>query len=245
MKLSKILAPVILITNITTVVMMICLFSIMSSTANYIEELKIPEFMQEVREYMHESDEKYLTQDMLDDWNAAHDENLSMDDVEISEPIVQEQPPIVEEIIPLELVADVMDVTKPSNATPEELNKAIEKTCKWMHEYNPNIGQVYHDLEEEYGINAYFALAVSFSEVGVQEMSKLAKNRNNTYGLNNDKVYDSVEDCTEYFFYLIDKYYVGQGLMTVEDISQKYCLGNPTWIKNVSIFMNTLPEKSR
>ena len=143
------------------------------------------------------------------------------------------------------LISDTRDITKVSNATAEELNAAIKATCKWMYEYNPNIGEVYARLEQEYGINAYFALAVSFSEVGVGEMSNLAKNNKNTYGIMNGKKYDSVEDCVDYFFRLIKKHYVGQGLTTVEDISQKYCLGDPVWIKNVTVFMRKLPERSR
>ena len=143
------------------------------------------------------------------------------------------------------LVADITDVTKVSNASVEDLNKAIQYTCRWMYEYDPNIGQVYYDKEKEYGINAYFALSVSFSEVGVKEMSKLARNDNNIYGLLNGNEYDSIEDCIDYFFRLIKKYYVGEGRQSVEAISEKYCLSDPVWIKNVSTFMRKLPEKSR
>lgn len=143
------------------------------------------------------------------------------------------------------LVADITDVTKVSNATAEELNQAIQSTCKWMYEYNPNMGQVYLEKEKEYGINAYFALSVSFSEVGVNKMSNLARNDNNIYGLLNGKEYDSIEDCIDYFFRLIKNHYVGEGKQSVEAISQKYCLGDPVWIKNVSTFMRKLPERSR
>lgn len=146
---------------------------------------------------------------------------------------------------PAVLISDTSNVTKVSNATVEELNAAIAATCPWMSSYNSNLGQLYHDLEEEYGINAYFALAVSYSEVGTQNMSRLAREDNNIYGLMTGVKYDSLEDCIDYFFRLIKKNYVGQGRLSVEDISKKYCNGNPTWIKNVSYFMNELPDRCR
>lgn len=181
----------------------------------------------------------------MKNFDSIDDEAL--EDLQNNPVIVPEviEPPVVEEPVQLELIADPKDVTKVSNATAEELNAAIKATCKWMYEYNANMGEVYQKLEEEHGINAYFALAVSFSEVGVGDMSKLAREDNNTYGLMNGKKYDTVEDCVDYFFRLIKKNYVGEGRLTVEDIAEKYCLGNPTWIKNVTIFMNKLPGRSR
>ena len=162
-------------------------------------------------------------------------------DLVVHEEIVEDIPELVD------LVSDINDVTAISNATPEELNLAIKESCPWMFNYNPNMGQVYYELEQEHGINAYFALAVSFNEVGVREMSNLATKNNNTYGLMNGVKYDSIEDCTDYFFRLIKKYYVGSGLSSVEEISKKYCPGNDnaSWIETVSFYMEELPNRSR
>lgn len=255
MKISKIFTTMVLIMNVVNFVLFLAIIGFGYRTLNYLVERNIGQIIEKVEELdidkivdkleikVDDVIENELTQDMLDDWNAAHDTDISMDQIQN---IINPETPVVEKPTVLaKLVSDTKDVTKISNATPEELNTAIQKSCKWMYEYNPNMGQVYYDLEHEHGINAYFALAVSFSEVGTQEMSKLAKNDNNTYGLMNGVKYDTIEDCVDYFFRLIKKYYVGQGRLSVKDISEKYCLGNTTWIKNVSFYMEALPERSR
>ena len=165
----------------------------------------------------------------------------------VVEESIEVEPEVIEQEL-ITLVADTSDVTKPSNATIDELNNAIKESCNWMYQYNPNLGEIYYNLEKEYGINAYFALSVSMSEVGVNKMSKVARTKNNTYGImgkSSYKTFNSVEDCVDYFFRLINKYYIGNGRYSIKSISNKYCGGDPTWIKNVSYFMSVLPEKSR
>lgn len=162
-----------------------------------------------------------------------------------------EPEPVVEEIIEVDLdpYANASNVTEPSNATASELNRAINSSCKWMKAYNTNgqLGELYYKMEQQYGINAYFAISVSMQEVGPQKASNLANTKNNIYGLkgkNGWMSFNSYEDCIQYWFKLISKNYVGKGLSSVNKISNKYCGGDPTWIKNVSNFMYKLPNAS-
>lgn len=93
------------------------------------------------------------------------------------------------------------------------------------------------DVEDEYGINAYFTIAVMRLESG-NGSSGLAKNRNNLFGLNSSKGYIRFEtkaDSVKKFGKLISDNYIGKGYTTVEKIGKKYCPVNskwPTLIKN-------------
>ena len=183
--------------------------------------------------------------------------------IEVIEEVVPEPEPIVEEIVVEEVIveepelepdlepyANVNNVTHASNATPEELNRAINSSCKWMSQYNTNgqLGEFYYKMEQQYGINAYFAISVSISEVGAQDASNLARTKNNIYGLRNNNgwlTFSSYEDCIQYWFNTISKYYVEKrGLISVQSISNRYCGGDQTWIKNVSNYMYKLPDRS-
>lgn len=241
-KITRMMISLLLVLSIANCVMLGALTVTFVKTVKYVTEMNIPGMIKDLQDQIDDNNATLdMTQDMLDEWNEFHDQNLTMEDIkeqDVTKPEVEEKP------IQLNLVSDPRDVTKPSNATAEELNRTIQNTCNWMYTYNPNLGQLYYELEQKHGINAYFALAVSYSEVGTREMSNLAKNHNNIYGLMG-KSYDSIEDCIDYFFRLIKNYYVGEGRYSVEEISEKYCLSNPTWIKNVSTFMNKLPNSSR
>jgi hypothetical protein len=201
-------------------------------------------------------------------------EEIIVEETTVEEPVIIEEPVVVEEVIePEPVVEEVIveepepepepvqepdldpyanknNVTEPSNATAEELNRAINSSCKWMREYNTDgrLGEFYYKMEQQYGINAYFALSVPMQEVGVQQASSLARNKNNIYGLRGKNGYlsfSSYEDCIEYWFNMINKAYVGKrGLISVQSISGRYCNGNPEWVSGVSSFMNKLPDRS-
>lgn len=252
--ISKIFTVLTVLVNILNLVLLVGIVTVGYKTVKYVADMDLYNTIMQFKTKMETFDIDEIKSDIVSevvlelemrDFSGIDDEAL--EDLQNNPIVIPEEitPPVVEEPVQLELVADPNDVTKVSNATAEELNAAIKATCKWMYEYNPNMGEVYQKLEAEHGINAYFALAVSFSEVGVDDMSRLAREDNNTYGLMNGKKYDTIEDCVDYFFKLIKKNYVGEGRLTVKKIADKYCLGDTTWIKNVTIFMNKLPERSR
>lgn len=108
-----------------------------------------------------------------------------------------------------------------------------------------------HGLEEEilaieadYGINAYFTIAVMKLESG-NGKSKIAKSKNNLFGLNaidGDRYnkalkFDTKAASVRKFGQLISKSYIGKGYTTVEKIARKYCPANPKWPSLVTKIM--------
>lgn len=83
-------------------------------------------------------------------------------------------------------------------------------------------------LEQDYGINAMFAMSVSTLESGFGT-SERAQSRNNYYGMELPNYWYSLYDNTQYWGNLIAKYYVGDGRYSVESISTKYCPPNSTY----------------
>lgn len=99
------------------------------------------------------------------------------------------------------------------------------------------------DVEEKYGINAFFTIAVMKLESG-NGSSRLAKSKNNLFGLNatsggkNNKAFsfETKGDSVRKFGQLLSKSYVGKGYTTVEKIAKKYCPANSKWsglVKNI------------
>ncbi|MCA0754327.1 glucosaminidase domain-containing protein [Paenibacillus sp. N4] len=102
------------------------------------------------------------------------------------------------------------------------------------------------EIEEEYGINAFFTIAVMKLESG-NGKSKLAKNKNNLFGLNaidGDKYnkafsFKTKGDSVRRFGKLLSKHYVGKGLETVEQVAKKYCPANSKWPSLVRAIMKS------
>lgn len=101
------------------------------------------------------------------------------------------------------------------------------------------------EIEEEYGINAYFTIAVMKLESG-NGKSSLARNKNNLFGLNatggsNNKAFSfkTKGDSVRKFGQLLDDYYVDKGYTTIEKVAQKYCPANPKWASLVSGIMKS------
>lgn len=81
------------------------------------------------------------------------------------------------------------------------------------------------DLENTYGINAMFAMSVSTLESYFGESDR-AKIRNNYYGLELSKYWDSLYSNTQFWGNIIKEYYVNEGRQSVYSISTKYCPPN-------------------
>ncbi|MBW5446346.1 SH3 domain-containing protein [Cohnella sp. CFH 77786] len=99
------------------------------------------------------------------------------------------------------------------------------------------------EIEDKYGINAYFTIAVMKLESG-NGKSRLAKTKNNLFGLNatgngNHKAFsfETKADSVRKFGQLISKSYVGKGYTTVEKVARKYCPANSKWPKLVKSIM--------
>lgn len=100
------------------------------------------------------------------------------------------------------------------------------------------------EVEEEYGINAYFTIAVMKLESGNGE-SKIARKKNNLFGLNaiagdayNQALsFKTKADCVRKFGQLIADKYVGKGYTTIEKVARKYCPANSRWPGHVKDIM--------
>ena len=85
--------------------------------------------------------------------------------------------------------------------------------------------QALMDLENNYGINAMFAMSVSTLESYFGQSDR-AKSRNNYYGLELSKSWDSLYSNTQTWGRIVREYYVNQGRISTSGISTKYCPPN-------------------
>ncbi|MFB9275014.1 glucosaminidase domain-containing protein [Cohnella cellulosilytica] len=99
------------------------------------------------------------------------------------------------------------------------------------------------EVEETYGINALFTIAVMKLESG-NGSSRLAKNKNNLFGLNATGSdphrqafsFETKGDSVKKFGQLLADKYVDKGYTTIEKIATKYCPANSKWpslVKNI------------
>jgi flagellum-specific peptidoglycan hydrolase FlgJ len=92
------------------------------------------------------------------------------------------------------------------------------------------------EIEQEYGINAYFTIAVMKIESG-HGKSQIAQDKNNLFGLNaidsdtynNAFSFETKGESVHKFGQLISEYYVDKGYTSVQKVASKYCQANPKW----------------
>jgi flagellum-specific peptidoglycan hydrolase FlgJ len=140
---------------------------------------------------------------------------------------------------------------KSAHATPRKPASAVQTASGLTAEHIAQIfkgtGLAGHGLEKavvqlesDYGINAYFTIAVMKLESG-DGKSRMAKNKNNLFGLNGKGGYlrfASKPESVRKFGQLISKNYIGKGYTTVEKVARKYCPVNPKWPALVKTIMN-------
>lgn len=130
-------------------------------------------------------------------------------------------------------------VQSDSGLTEAHIAKILEGTALAGHQLEEAI----LEIEEEYGINAYFTIAVMKLESG-NGKSWIARKKNNLFGLNaidGDKYnkafsFKTKGDSVRKFGQLLSKNYVGKGLKTIEKVAKKYCPANSKWsslVKNI------------
>ncbi|WP_052476498.1 glucosaminidase domain-containing protein [Cohnella kolymensis] len=132
-------------------------------------------------------------------------------------------------------------VLSDSGLTAGHIAEIFEGTALADHE----LEQAILEIEDEYGINAYFTIAVMKLESG-NGSSRLAKKKNNLFGLNaidGDAFnrafsFETKGDSVRKFGQLIAEKYVDKGYVTVEKVARKYCPANPKWPGMVKSIMN-------
>lgn len=130
-------------------------------------------------------------------------------------------------------------VESSSGMTEEDVAKLLEGTALEGH----GLEEAILGIEEEYGINALFTIAVMKLESG-NGKSKLAREKNNLFGLNatgggNAKAYrfETKSDSVYKFGSIIAKSYLAKGYSTLEKVGKKYCPANPKWASLVESIM--------
>jgi hypothetical protein len=130
-------------------------------------------------------------------------------------------------------------VKSPSGLTERDIGKLLEGTELEGH----GLEEAILGIEEEYGINALFTIAVMKLESG-NGKSRLAREKNNLFGLNatggkNSKAYsfETKRDSVYKFGSLIAKRYLAEGYTTIEKVGKKYCPANPKWASLVESIM--------
>ncbi|MCD9020917.1 glucosaminidase domain-containing protein [Cohnella silvisoli] len=164
---------------------------------------------------------------------------------------ITDQTPEKNQVIPNESgnsgeVQDNGDPDKPTSAvgtdsglSEEDIALIFDGTALAGH----GLEETILDVEEKYGINAFFTIAVMKLESG-NGSSRLARSKNNLFGLNatsgdkNNKAFsfETKGDSVRKFGQLLSKNYVGKGYTTVEKIATKYCPANSKWsglVKNI------------
>ncbi|NBD23324.1 glucosaminidase domain-containing protein [Paenibacillus glycinis] len=101
-------------------------------------------------------------------------------------------------------------------------------------------------VEEKYGINAFFTIAVMKLESG-NGKSTLSRTKNNLFGLNATTgnahkmafSFKTKGDSIRKFGQLINDNYVERGLTTIEKVARKYCPANGLWAGHVRTIMRS------
>lgn len=117
------------------------------------------------------------------------------------------------------IVCDPSDVSRVSGLKESDF-KLLTKGTWWEGNEEALV-----KLENEYGVNAMFAMAVSTLESGFGTSDR-AQSRNNYYGLETSRCWDSLNSNTQYWGDLISTHYVDEGRSSVDSISTKYCPPN-------------------
>lgn len=135
------------------------------------------------------------------------------------------------------ITANTDNVSLVSNMTEEQYYIATKDT--WWEGRE----QVLMDLERRYGINAFFAMAVSTLESG-HGTSPYSKKYNRFYGEDTSPApSEGLYDSTMYFGDFINRLYIDEGLTDVWSIGPKYCPPNRNWEVYVYNKMNELYNK--
>jgi len=133
------------------------------------------------------------------------------------------------------------EVISSSGLTKEEIAEILEGTELAGH----GLEEAVLDVEDIYGINAYFTIAVMKLESG-NGKSRLARVKNNLFGLNatggnNEQAYsfETKADSVYKFGQIISEKYVAKGLKTIDEVGRKYCPANQKWADLIVRIMNS------
>lgn len=135
------------------------------------------------------------------------------------------------------------NITSPSGLSTEEFDAVIKDRLEAIGQYNNSslvgMGSALVALEETYGINGLFCLAVASYESGHGTTSQSI---NNPFGMMSSSgliKYSSIPSAVDAWGSNMYNNYIGCGLTTLNSIANKYCPGSTVWASNVQSFINT------
>lgn len=123
-----------------------------------------------------------------------------------------------------------------TGANAKTINLILEGT------HLAGFGELFIEMEKEYEVNCLFSISNAIQESGWNG-SNLSRNYNNLFGISISEGFRSKEACIEYWFNLIDKYYVGEGLYSIESIQGKYCPPDSSWDDDICRIAKKLKAK--
>lgn len=141
----------------------------------------------------------------------------AIDEAQFTEPVVEE---------PNEVNTDPENITEISGMTGDQFNDVIDKimvdrglnTCKLA-----GTGDALADVEETYGINGLYILAIFAHESAFATRCINTNNFGGIRGGSGWKSFGTPSDCIYYEGQLLKNKYVDCGLIDLDDIGGKYC----------------------
>lgn len=135
-----------------------------------------------------------------------------------------------------------LNITDKTNLSGEEIDKALHGTNL------SGLGQAFANMEEQYGVNALFAISVAVHESGWGR-SHLAQSRNNLFGIaaydgNEGAAYSfsSKESCIDHWGEMIRDVYFKRGYTTIASVNSIYA-SDKRWASKVERTMVELKSK--
>lgn len=140
-------------------------------------------------------------------------------------------------------IQKTFDVRTKSSLSHEDIEKHLEGMLK-------GTAATFKRVEQEYGVNAAFLVAIAIFESGNGKSARV-RNRNNCFGLKGKKFKD-IHECIEYTARLISSpngCYFGRKRYTIERIGRTYAPlkdggNNKKWVPSVMSIMERLQRSA-
>ncbi|GMK38079.1 hypothetical protein PCCS19_11330 [Paenibacillus sp. CCS19] len=184
--------------------------------------------------YVHGGYAKPITQEQLDEKKAAP---------------LQKAVNEVKEVKTLSVATKINEPTSKVESTSGLTVQHIAAILKGTDLEDQGLEKAILKVEQEYGVNAYFTIAVMKLESG-NGSSKLARKKNNLFGLNasgsnpyNKALsFKSKADSVLKFGELIAEKYIDRGYTTIDKVAKKYCPANSKWPRHVKDIMERVHD---
>lgn len=138
---------------------------------------------------------------------------------------------------------NLYDISHSSNMTKDQLRKVITETMIRVNHTGSSLESIVdslYNMEQEYDVNALFALSVASLESG-WGASYAATHKNNLFGMycgtSTASSFESLDANVNAFGKLIRERYINRGLTTTYSIGPVYCT-TPSWAGNITNIMN-------